>query len=208
RVHRTPPNPVLQRHPLQILHRQEHFSVLFPDVVDRANVWMIQCRCGLRFPLKSRQRLPVPRQLFRQKLQRHKTAQPCVFRLVHHPHPSAAKPLQDAVVREHLPNKQVCPAHLRPILGCPAQPSQRTNSWHRHSCLCSWVSFPRHLTHTQKSPPNSNKSPAFTLPLFHSSTLLLLASCFLLLASCFFLSTPNLSAASPALCYLCDKLFS
>jgi hypothetical protein len=48
-----PPNPVLQRQPVQKLHRDEGVPVLLTDVVDGADVRMIESRRGLRLTLET-----------------------------------------------------------------------------------------------------------------------------------------------------------
>jgi hypothetical protein len=44
---------VFQGLAFQILHGDEGFAVFFADVVDRANIGMIQCRGSSRFTLES-----------------------------------------------------------------------------------------------------------------------------------------------------------
>jgi hypothetical protein len=50
---------VLQRRALQILHGDERSSVLFADVVDRANVRVVERRRRLRFAREPAQRLGI-----------------------------------------------------------------------------------------------------------------------------------------------------
>ncbi len=45
---------MLQRHAVQKLHGDECLPVLFPNVINRADIGVIQRRCGLRFALKAR----------------------------------------------------------------------------------------------------------------------------------------------------------
>ena len=89
---------MFQRCAIQILHGDERFSVLFADVVNRADVGVIQCRCGLRLALESGQRLRVAGNLLRQELQRDKAVKARVLRFVDHAHTTAAEFLDDAVV--------------------------------------------------------------------------------------------------------------
>ena len=56
---------MLQRRALQKLHDDEHAAVLLADIVDRADVWVVQRRCGPRLALKAAQRLGITRQLWR-----------------------------------------------------------------------------------------------------------------------------------------------
>ena len=98
---------VLQRRALQILHGDERSAVLLADVVDRADVWMVERRGGPGFTLKAAQGLGITRQIVGDELERHGTVQPRIFGFVDHAHPAAAELLDDAVVRERLTNQRV-----------------------------------------------------------------------------------------------------
>ncbi len=52
-VQRFARNAMLQRHPVQKLHGDERLSLLFANVIDRADIGVIQCGCGLGFALKA-----------------------------------------------------------------------------------------------------------------------------------------------------------
>jgi hypothetical protein len=73
--------------PVQKLHRDEGVPVLFTDVVDCADVGMVQRRRGLRLSLEPGERLWVSRHFLRQELQRHEAVQAGVLGFVHHPMP-------------------------------------------------------------------------------------------------------------------------
>src|SRR3984893_15157287 len=90
---------MLQRHAVQKLHDQERMAVLLPDLIDRADVGMVQCRRSLSLSLKAGQCLRVLGYFIRQKLQGDKSVQGYVLGLVHDTHPTAAQLLDDAVVR-------------------------------------------------------------------------------------------------------------
>src|SRR5438034_6927106 len=47
-------NEMLQRRPVQEFHRDKGLATPLANVVDRANIGMIQCGRRLRFPLKPR----------------------------------------------------------------------------------------------------------------------------------------------------------
>ena len=104
---RTGGEPILQRRALQILHDDERPPVLLADVVDRADVRVVQRRRRLRFAREPAQRLWIPRELFGDELERHRTAQPRVFGLVHDAHAAATQLLDDAVVRERLTDQRI-----------------------------------------------------------------------------------------------------
>ena len=55
--------------PVQKLHGDEGFAVLLADVVDRADIGMIQRGCGLGFELKAGQRVRIVGNLLRQELE-------------------------------------------------------------------------------------------------------------------------------------------
>src|SRR5690348_14351328 len=95
---------VLQRNPIQELHHDESFVLVLPDVVNGANVGMIQSRGGLRLALKSGQGLWVAEDLIGQELEGNKAMQAGVLGLVHHSHASAANLLDDLVVGDFLAN--------------------------------------------------------------------------------------------------------
>src|SRR6266478_5298086 len=86
----------------QEFHAKEGLTVVIVDLVDRADVRMIESRSRARFPLKPLQRLRIAGELRRQKLESDVAAEFEVFGLVNHSHASASKHCQDAVVRDSL----------------------------------------------------------------------------------------------------------
>ena len=97
---RAPTEAILQRRALQVLHGDERSPVLFADVVDGADVGVVERRCGAGLALKTAQRLGITRQFSRDELERNGTVQAQILGLVHHAHAAAAEPRDDAVVRE------------------------------------------------------------------------------------------------------------
>ena len=89
---------LLKRLPLQQLHGDEIPAVGLSDLVDRADVRVIQGRGGPGLALEALQRRRVFLQLSGQKLQSHVPAEVEVLGLVHHAHATAAELVQDAVV--------------------------------------------------------------------------------------------------------------
>jgi hypothetical protein len=65
--HRTPRDPVLQRHPVQKLHGDESLPMLIVNLVDRADIGMVQRGSGLSFPLEAGQGLRIFGNLVRQE---------------------------------------------------------------------------------------------------------------------------------------------
>src|SRR5687767_11564482 len=68
---------------------------------------MVQRRRRLRFAREPAQRLWIRQELFGDELERHRTAQPRVFGLVHDAHAAATELLDDAVVRERLTDQRI-----------------------------------------------------------------------------------------------------
>ena len=95
---------MLQRHPVQKLHDDVGLPALLSDVVNRADIRMVQGRRRLRLPAKSFQRLPVPRHILRKELQGNKAVEPRVLSLVHDAHAAPAQLLDDTIVGDRLAN--------------------------------------------------------------------------------------------------------
>jgi len=66
---------VLQRHTFKKLHGDKRLTIVLPDFINSADIWMVQCRGRLSFSLKSGQRLRFFCQFIRQKLQGDKPPQ-------------------------------------------------------------------------------------------------------------------------------------
>src|ERR1019366_6767111 len=90
---------MLQRHAIEEFHGNERSTVLLVNVVDGADVGMVQRRGGASFAPEALQRQPVVSQIVGKKLEGDETAETRVLGLVDHTHPPAANLLQNAVVR-------------------------------------------------------------------------------------------------------------
>ena len=95
---RTAADLVFQRDAFEELHGNERLAILFADVVDRADVGMVQRGRRLRFALKAGKSLRVAGNIFGQKLKRDESVQACVLRFVDHAHATSAKFLDDLIV--------------------------------------------------------------------------------------------------------------
>ena len=102
RRQRADGDELLQRGTLQQLHRHEMAAGVLPDVVDRADVWMIQRRGGAGLALEPFDSAGIPRQFFGEEFQRDGASEPRVFGQVDHSHATLTQFLQDAVVRDGL----------------------------------------------------------------------------------------------------------
>ncbi len=67
-----PGNPVLQGHPLQILHCNEGLVTMLADFVNRADVGMVEGRSGTGLTAKTFQRLWVLRDIIWEEFQGNK----------------------------------------------------------------------------------------------------------------------------------------
>ena len=83
----------------QVLHDNEGLSFMLTNVIDGADIGMIECRCRTSFSLKVLQCLAVPGELLGQKFQGNISTQASVLGPVNHTHPSGTDLLQDFVVR-------------------------------------------------------------------------------------------------------------
>ena len=91
---------MLQRHAIQEFHGNEGMAVVFADFVDRANVWMIECRGSTGLATEALQRLRLIGHVVGQEFEGDETAEFGVFGLVNDAHAAAAKLFEDAVMRD------------------------------------------------------------------------------------------------------------
>ena len=97
---------MLESFAVQEFHGDERKAVLLANVVDRADVGVVECGRGLGFALETAERLRVAGHFIGKELQGHEATQPCVLGFVDHTHAAAAQPLKDAVVRYGLADHQ------------------------------------------------------------------------------------------------------
>jgi len=109
---------VFQRLAIQKFHSDERLAFRFADVVNRADVGMVQGGCGLRLSLETRERLRIVGDVVRQEFQRDKAVQAGVLSFVHHAHAPATEAFHDAIVRKGLSNQRIVRGHVLHILGC------------------------------------------------------------------------------------------
>jgi hypothetical protein len=80
-------------------------TVVFADLMDGANVRMVESRGGKSFTSEAFKRLRVMGDIFRQELQRDETTKLGVLGFVDDTHASTTELLDDAVMRDGLPNQ-------------------------------------------------------------------------------------------------------
>jgi len=89
---------VLQGYAVEKLHDDEGFSVLLADVVDGADVGMIESGGGLRFALEASKGLRIVGDVVGKKFEGDAAVKAGVFGFVNDSHAAAAQPLDDSVV--------------------------------------------------------------------------------------------------------------
>jgi hypothetical protein len=95
---------MLEGLPFEILHDDEGLAFMLADLVNRADVRVVQHRGGARFAFETFESLRVQGEAVGQELERYKAAELGVLGLVDHAHPSAAELFQNAVVCDRLAN--------------------------------------------------------------------------------------------------------
>jgi len=93
-------------------------AVLLADLMNRADVGMIESRSGAGFATKAFKGLRVASDIVGQELEGHEAAEFRVFCFVDDAHAAATELLQNAVVRDGLADERVRAGHVQHILGC------------------------------------------------------------------------------------------
>ena len=100
--------------PSSIFHDDEGAAVFLADIVDGANIRMIEGGGGVRFAAETLERLAIFGHFFGKEFQGDGAVQAGVFGFVDHAHAATAEFFENAVVRNGLANHGVCAG----ILGC------------------------------------------------------------------------------------------
>ena len=95
-------DPVFQRLAFQQFHRNVRRALELSDFVDRANVGVVDSGSGFGLMLEALDCRSVAGYLFRKELQSNFAFKLQVFGAIHHAHAAAAKPLDDAIMRNDL----------------------------------------------------------------------------------------------------------
>ncbi len=98
---------LIQRTPGHVFHRDERPAVGVADIVDDANVGMVERGGCFGLAAEPRQDLAVPGEILGDELEGDRPLEPDVLGLVDDAHPAAAQLLEDAVVRDRLANHAV-----------------------------------------------------------------------------------------------------
>ncbi len=94
---------MFERLAIEKFHGDEGFAVLLADIVDGADVGMIEGGGGLGFALEAGESLRVFGDVVGEELERDETVQADVFSFVNDTHAAAAEFFDDAVVGDGLP---------------------------------------------------------------------------------------------------------
>src|SRR5215813_12232872 len=104
---------MLQRNAIQKLHDNERMAFVPADFVDRADFRMVERGRCTRLAAEAFERLRVLSEVFGQEFQGDETTKLGVLGFVHDPHPAHAEFLDDAVVRDRMPDELGGCAHWR-----------------------------------------------------------------------------------------------
>ena len=128
--------------PFQVFHHDERLAFVLRDFVDGADVGMVQRRRRPRLSAEAFQGLRVFGHRFRQELQSDHAAEFEVLGLVDHTHPAATELLDDAVVRDGLPE------HWRESYGLNCDKSMKVDQLTAPRCTAQPAAhvFPSPLT--------------------------------------------------------------
>src|ERR1700735_696929 len=91
---------VLESFAFEQLHGDERLAVVLANLVNGANVRMIQAGSSARLAVEAFEGLFIFSHGFGQEFKRHHPAQLCIFGLEDHTHPAAAKLFDDSIVRD------------------------------------------------------------------------------------------------------------
>src|SRR5450432_875376 len=123
-LQRLASDPVPQRLPLQQLHGDEGPPIGLVNLVDRANVRVVQRRRSLGLPLETAESLWVVSQFVGKKLQGHVATEFEVFGFIDHTHAPTTDPAENAVMGNRLTHRLGGCGHWVVMLGLDAGGSQ------------------------------------------------------------------------------------
>jgi hypothetical protein len=101
-LHRFSGNQVLEGLALEQFHGDEGLAVVLVDLVNRADIRMVERGGGARFALKPLQCLGITGQFWGQEFQRDAASQLAVFSPEDHPHAATAEFFENAVMGDGL----------------------------------------------------------------------------------------------------------
>jgi len=99
------------------LHHEKVAALVFVDVVENTNVWVVECGGRARFATETLERVGIARGVVWQELQRDEAAEFSVFGRVDHAHAAATQLLVHAIVGDDLAAQRSDICHIAWILG-------------------------------------------------------------------------------------------
>jgi hypothetical protein len=114
---RTRGKPLLQRLPRHELHGDEVLAVVLTDVVNGADVRVVQGGGGTGFAAEAFKRLGIAGKIVGEEFESNMAAETDVFGLVNHAHATAAQFLEDAVVADGFAD-HARSTSMRGMVGC------------------------------------------------------------------------------------------
>ncbi len=107
--HGAPGDEVLERDAVEELHDEEGAAALLANVVDGADVGMVQRRGGLGLAAKALEGLAILREIVGKKLEGDEAAETRVLGFVDHAHAAATELFDDPVMRDGLIEQRKSP---------------------------------------------------------------------------------------------------
>src|ERR1700674_1335063 len=104
---------MLQRLSLQQFHGNEVLTIRFVDLVNRADVWVIERGGSEGFPLEAFTGSRIVLHFCGEELERDVAVQLEIFSFIHHTHPAATKLRENAIVRDGFADHLACVAVSR-----------------------------------------------------------------------------------------------
>jgi hypothetical protein len=117
-IERTAGDVMLQRFAVEKFHDDVGVGVFFAEIVDGADVWMIESGGGLGFALEALERLMIVGQGFGEEFQGHEAMELGVFCFVNDAHAAATEFFGDAIVGDGAADHWLRVCHANAILGC------------------------------------------------------------------------------------------
>ena len=108
-VQRTVADQVLERPAFEIFHDDEGTSVLLANVIDGADIGMVQARSGLGFAAKAAKGVRIVGDIIGKELEGDEAVQAQIFGLVDDAHPAATEFFNHFVVRDSLADHAKAP---------------------------------------------------------------------------------------------------
>ena len=148
--HRCARDQVFERGSVQVFHDDERTTLGFIDLVNRADVGMVQRRGGKRLAPEPLQRRSVLRQIVGQELQGHMPRQLLVFGVIDHTHAAAAQLGDNSIVGNGCVDQMPFTRGERIVLCSPAsaqgqQESHCVSSRPPRPTCCASTSHGRYL---------------------------------------------------------------